>query len=325
VGPDARLHAGFYRGYSFSDDEGKTWTTKDLSSLVSGQRRWPQPAVSADGNSVWLYVGGQGTLQSSDRGKSFDWVPALSGMSAFDRGWVTISPYDGQHVLAYAVRENAPGSLTGTLYRSVDGGAHWVNLDAAITKAGGNGALSAAFDPAKADHFWIADMPEGVFETNDGGSSFAAVPGSTHDYISGLTRTFDGKDFRLVLTGACKAPSSAVIGQNVWQASKGGAPSCCPWPALLADPFEPAVAVEYQCHDAAPENLHYSSDGGVDLTLSSWPNSLDTPSQHIQAALVDPYHRKTFYAVHSHDWTILKSTDGGATWVAVGWLPGRGC
>jgi len=325
VGPNGRLHAGFHRGYSFSDDDGKTWTTKDLSAQISLQRHWPQPAVSADGNSVWLYVAGQGTLQSLDAGKSFAFVSALSGMSAFDRGWVTVSPYHAQHVLAYAVREDTSGSLVGTLYRSIDGGTNWANLDSAIATAGANGALSAAFDPATPDHFWIADMPEGVFETSNGGVAFASVAGSTHDYISGVTRSFDGTDFRLVVTGSCSAPSSTVIGQNVWQASTGDSPHCCPWPALVADPFEPAAAVAYQCHDSGSDNLRYSTDGGVNLTLSGWPSSLDTATQHMQSAHVDPYHRRTFYATHDNQWTILKSTDGGMTWAAVGWLPGHGC
>src|SRR5207244_12912621 len=64
VGPNGRLHGGFHRAYSFSDDDWKTWKTRDLSALISVQAHWPQPAVSADGNSVWLLVAGQGTLKS---------------------------------------------------------------------------------------------------------------------------------------------------------------------------------------------------------------------------------------------------------------------
>jgi hypothetical protein len=43
------------------------------------------------------------------------------------------------------------------------------------------------------------------------------------------------------------------------------------------------------------------------------------------SAHVDPYHRRTFYAVHGNEFTLLKSTDGGQNWVAVGWLPGHDC
>ena len=48
-------------------------------------------------------------------------------------------------------------------------------------------------------------------------------------------------------------------------------------------------------------------------------------SLHVRSVLVDPFHRRTFYAMHDNQWTILKSTDGGKTWLAVGWLPGHGC
>jgi hypothetical protein len=236
-----------------------------------------------------------------------------------------VSPYHDQHVLAYASREDKSGSLAGSLYRSSDGGNTWVNLDAAIAQAGANGANTAAFDPSTPEHFWIADMPEGVLETKDGGGTFALVTGSTHSFLSNVARTFDGTNYRLVVTGACSAPTSSVIGTNSWQASTGDSPGCCPWPMAVADPVDLASTVLEQCHDSNPANLRYSTNGGVTLNLATWPASLDTSSLHVYSAHVDPFHRKTFYAVHSNAWTILKSTDGGATYVLAGWLPGRGC
>jgi len=228
-------------------------------------------------------------------------------------------------VLAYGASEDTFGSLAGTVYRSVDGGASWVNLDAALAAAGANDAHSVAFDPATQDHFWVAAMPEGVFETADGGGSFTFVPGSTHAFISGVTRTFDGTNDRLVVTGSCEAAESTVIGQDAWQDSSGDSPHCCPWPAVVADPFDPAIAVAYQCHDDANANLRYSIDGTVGLTLASWPTSLDSGATHVVSVHGDPYHPSTFYATHENQRTILKSTDGGKTWVAVGWMPGHGC
>jgi hypothetical protein len=325
VGPNGRLYAGFYRGYAFSGDDGRTWQVMDLSGLIPAHQAWSYPTVNANGNSVWLFLRGYGTLVSRNAGRSFALASALSGLTSFDSGRVLVSPYHDQHMLAYASREDAPGSLAGSLYRSIDGGNTWMNLDAAIAKAGANGAHAAAFDPSTADHFWIGDMPEGVLETNDGGGSFTIVMGSTHSYLSNVARTFDGTNYRLMVTGACGAPTSTAIGQNSWQASTGDSPGCCPWPIALADPFNPASTVLEQCHDSNPANLRYSTNGGVTFNLATWPTSLDTSSLHVSSAYVDPFHRKTFYAVHANGWTILKSTDGGATYAAAGWLPGHGC
>lgn len=329
VGPNGRLHSGFYRGYAFSDDDGKTWTVKDLSAQISPGMPWPHPAVSSDGASVWLFVRGQGTLLSIDGGSNFTSVPALSGMSSFEGGYITVSPYHNQHVLAYASRGDGFGSTAGTVYRSVDGGVTWRNLDAALAAAGGNDAHASSFDPATPDRFWLADMPEGIFETNDGGASFSQVPGSTHSFMSTVARTFDGTHFRLVVTGACSPPTSTVLGQNVWQSSSGDPGSCCPAPLVIADPFDPTATVLHQCHDPDPQNLRYSTNGGVDFSVATWPAGLDqstsAPPLFLRSAHVDPYHRRTFYALHENQWTILKSTDGGKTWKAVGWLPGRGC
>jgi photosystem II stability/assembly factor-like uncharacterized protein len=328
VGPNGRLFSGFYRGYAFSDNDGQSWKVKDLSALIPARQPWLDPAVSADGTSVWLFLRAQGTLVSRDGGGSFALVSALSGLSSFDSGRVLVSPYHDQHLLAYGSREDASGSLAGSLYRSIDGGNTWVNLDGALAAAGANGTHAAAFDPNTPDHFWVADMPEGVLETTDGGGSFAGVPGSQHSFISNVARTFDGTNFRLVVTGACGAATSTVIGQNAWQESDGDAAGCCPWPVVLADPFDPASTVLEQCHDADPANLRYSTNGGVTLSLATWPTALDStsaPSLHVTSVHVDPHHRRTFYAVHANQQTLLKSTDGGQNWTAVGWLPGHGC
>jgi len=324
-----RLHAGIYRGYAFSDDDGRTWTIRNLEGLISPGQAWPQPAVSADGQSIWLTIRGQSTLVSRDGGATFSPAPALSGLAAMTSGWVQASPYHDRHLLAYGWREDSFGSLAGTLYRSTDGGLTWTNLDGALARAGGNDAHSATFDPATMDRFWIADMPQGVFETNNGGGTFVAVPGSSHSFISTVTRTSDGTNPQLVVTGACSAATSTVIGQNAWQSSTGDSPHCCPEPRVVADPFDLATAVLFQCHDFDPVNLRYSTNGGVTLSVATWPASLDdstmNPPLIVRSLIVDPHRRRTFYGVHSNQWTILRSTDGGKTWVAAGGLPGRGC
>jgi hypothetical protein len=325
VGPNGRLYSGFYRGYAFSDDDGLTWQIKDLSALIPAHQPWTYPAVNADGSAVWLFLRGYGTVVSRNAGRTFATVPALSSLASFDAGRVVVSPYHDQHLLAYASSQDTSGSLAGSLYRSIDGGNTWVKLDAAIAKAGANGAHAVAFDPGTTDHFWVADMPEGVLETTDGGGSFAIVTGSTHSFLSNVARTFDGTNYRLMVTGACASPTSTVLGQNSWQASTGDSPGCCPWPIAVTDPFEPASTVLEQCHNSDPANLRYSTNGGVTLKLATWPSSLDTSSLHVYSAHADPFHRKTFYAVHSNGWTILKSTNGGATYTAAGWLPGHGC
>jgi photosystem II stability/assembly factor-like uncharacterized protein len=328
VGPSGRLYSGFYRGYAFSDNDGQSWTVKDLSALIPARQPWPEPAVSDGGTSMWLFLRGQGTLVSRDGGGTFARVTALSSLSSFDSGRVLISPYHDRHLLAYGSREDASGSLAGSLYRSIDGGNTWVNLDGALAAAGANGAHAATFDPNTPDHFWVTDMPEGVLETTDGGGSFAEVPGSTHSSISNVARTFDGTDFRLVVTGACDAATSTVIGRNAWQPSVGDSPSCCPFPVAIADPFDPSSTVLEQCHDEDPANLRFSTNGGVTFGLATWPTSLDVttpPTLHVTSVHVDPHHRRTFYAVHLNQFTILKSTDGGQNWTAVGWLPGHGC
>lgn len=168
-----------------------------------------------------------------------------------------------------------------------------------------------------------------MFETSNGGGTFAAVPGSTHTFISTVTRTSDGTNPRLVVTGACSAATSTVIGQNAWQSSAGDSAHCCPEPRVVADPFDLASAVLFQCHDFDPTNLRYSIDGGVTLSVATWPKSLDdatmNPPLIVRSIIVDSHHRRTFYGVHQNQWTILKSTDGGKTWVAAGGLPTRGC
>jgi photosystem II stability/assembly factor-like uncharacterized protein len=156
----SRWYAGTAGGLYLSDDGGLTWR---LAQPGPGHAAATSLAVAADGA---LYLGNDdGVLRSTDGGQH--WEPRRSGL-----------PADTVSALAPAAGNGdghgPPGliyaGLAGRgLYRSTDGGLHWEATG--WTK---RGVPALLVDPADANHLFIRVAYERVYESRDGGQTWAA-------------------------------------------------------------------------------------------------------------------------------------------------------
>ena len=184
---------------------------------------------------------------------------------------------------------------SGTVYKTIDGGAHWFPL-ATLP----NASLSLAIHPTNPDVVYAA-TGSGLFKTLDGGQSWSAL-------TSGLTRLPE------VIRIDPVSPSSVYVGtdsggifkstdegQNWMQANSGL--SIAFVKTIAIDPNAPAILY------AGGTGIFESIDAAQMWTMLNLPSV-----SSISAIDVDP--RTSLHILAGSFGGILFSTDGGVSWSA---------
>jgi photosystem II stability/assembly factor-like uncharacterized protein len=111
------------------------------------------------------------------------------------------------------------GVYLAGLWASTDGDTDWAALGTGKGSASiSNGPLSLVFDPLDPDRFWEAGIygdDAGVYETKDGGKTFAAVGDLFH--TDSVSLDFSDEQRKTLLAGGHEAA------QTLWKTTDGGA------------------------------------------------------------------------------------------------------
>ena len=240
--------------------------------------------------------------------------------------WTSQGPDLGQVVSIVADPTNpsrvyAASSLS--IYRSGDGGSHWLISDRGLTE--GEGALfvlSLAIDPANPTILYAGTDFGGVFKSIDAGRSWA--------------QSADGlSEFGMIVEWIVVSPASAttiyaatldgvfksVNGGATWQESNVGLPESNGTfytDSLALDPAHPATLYLGSSFNGA----YKSTNAGA-----SWfPISSGLPYPEVAHIAIDPTNPARLFAtndyyvidVGTHGGTVVRSDNGGASWRRAG-------
>ncbi len=297
------------RGVFKSTDAGETWvrsdtglTTEfsigglDVFSLVIDPRT---PTTLYAGTSFW------GVFKSTDAGASWQ----ASGLGG------------SEGIFALAIDPETPstvyaGGFDG-VFRSVDAGATWQVANAGLTSPAFPGSLPLStllVDPSHPTTLYAGTTLAGVYRSRDGAATWEPTAATGFPYVAALALDRrSGTLFASAGTLFCDGPQ---CDGGVFRSSDGGAT----WTAVttgLTDFRINALATDAR----APDTVYAGTEGtGVFKTSDGgahWrPSTRGVTGHDVPAVIVDPRASSTVYAVASG--TPFKSTDAGATWVAIG-------
>ena len=163
--------------YYKSTDGGMHWQATGASFVAlqnSGPWGLSQIAINPQTPSTMYLWDNFIVYESTDSG--VHWQPlAIPNASSPQVVWsYAMSPSQPNILYASGFAPASPGSsvLTGTIFKSSDGGATWT---AGATKTGAYGPTAMAVDPRNPSILWAADGIQNVYKSADGGATFAVV------------------------------------------------------------------------------------------------------------------------------------------------------
>jgi photosystem II stability/assembly factor-like uncharacterized protein/lysophospholipase L1-like esterase len=295
------LYAGTRGGGVFkSSDGGRGWDAVDtgLTSLaISALAINPQVPTTLYAGSSWA----QGVFKSTDGGGS--WGTVNSGLINTVVFAVAIDPESVTTV--YAATNNG-------LHQSTTGGDTWRSLNTGLY------AFALAIDPRSPTTLYAGG--NGVFKSTNGGESWSQV-GLAGTSVSSLVIDPHSPNILYAGTTSSSGVFRSLDGGATWSAVNTGLTARNVW-SLAIDARTPSTlyaGTGYNYPDIC-RGVFKSTDGG-----SSWIE-LGPRDRSISAVAIDPQTPATLYA-SSSEWAcggggpqdpgVYKSTDGGASWMAV--------
>ena len=307
------VYAGTVNGGVFkSIDSGRTW-----SSVNSGLTDpWVGTLAIDPTNSSTVYAGTKtGVFKSTDGGGT--WTAATAGP---------------ENVYALAVDPSAPTTLyagngsfqTGGVFKSTDGGNTWQ-----ATGLTNIGVSSLAIDPTTTDtlyagvalcSFFEPRCSSGILKSTDGGQSWDAVPiglpvSEPLSYL--LTElAFDNSTPATLHAGMAICDTTPECHAVFYKSTDGGTTgSVTVLPGEEIDALAVALTSPPTLYAGTENDVFKSTDGG-----STW--NVSKANTRVFTIAIDPTTPTTLYAGTSSGAGVLKSTNGGVTWSAVGVING---
>ena len=320
-------------GFAPQAQAGDAWVPID-----TGQ--WDVSTIAIDPASPGtVYMGGfsrtsQGpaVFKSADGGTSWS---SLEVQTTGERLFMRIT--------GLAVDPAAPGTLYATgsklgaylgdsgVYKSSDGGASWAEINF------GSGAFrptasAMAIEPTTPATIYAGLYAEGLYKSMNGGATWTAINSGLPNSSYGTKPTARA----LAIDPTKPGTVYAAIGDSVYKTTNGGAS----WAlsatdagnsitALVLDPATPGTLYAATESDVSSGGVFKTTDGGA-----TWVQA-DAGLPHrgaIRALVLDPTAPGTVYAsavinatinatgdrLTKTDGGVFKTTDGGASWAAVG-------
>jgi uncharacterized protein DUF11 len=267
----------------------------------------------------------------------------VSGAHAAQNAWTVTGP-NGGRTWEVAYHPTQPGviliSTSRGMYRTTDGGQHWT-LSAGITSA----MVGIAFDPTNPNRVFTAN--NALWRSDDGGQSFAAVPGAPGIRLLGIgsngqlfvadgggevshtsdqgqhwthaTRPWPATPGSQAITSLGVDPNTpgtvyvGVQGYGIYKSSNSGASWSTPAPGPGTGTYTTnTIAVKpgdsSRVLVAANDGVYRSIDGGT-----SWTRVTAMVAAHALAINPDIVNTDEVMAVGDFDNRVIRSTDGGAT------------
>jgi len=294
------------RGVFKSIDGGATWTAA-RSGLPQDFAYHLQIDPQNDGT---VYAGTiNGVFKTTDAGKT--WTRANFELAATVVITLAIDPQNPATV--YVVVMESHG-LSGTgdngLFKSTNGGANWTQMNSGLSATSVRAIAIDREDP----YTIYAAVDAGLFKKTDGGTNWASA-GFSDNYVSSL-----------VIQPQAASIIYATSARGVFKSTDRGA-SWNPMNSGLSGLPAYTAAIDPQdvntLYVGTYGGVFKSTDGGENWSAAG---SLQGKSSFaIVSLVIDPQRPSTIYAViydewdddPDHDSGAYKTTDGGASWVAV--------
>ena len=290
-----------------STDSGAHWKlvltlpTNNASDLAIEPEKPTTLYAATQGDGIWTSTDGGATWTAANTG-----IPALGNGFTEEDSIFRISADPVNDGVAYAV------TLNHGLYKTTDGGAHWVAANNGISDLQFNGAYMnrLVVDPVNPQLLYLAEevfvgggLPgttslAGIYTSTDGGSSWSQT-GLAGTGV--LDLTMDPSNHQHLLATTLSGIYSTTDSGAHWAALSGTVPEMS---TLAIDPSNPnhILAGSYFT------GLYSSTDGGASFSAE---NPADQSS--IADIAFDPV-----TATNVYDGVVAfgldKSTDGGSTW-----------
>jgi photosystem II stability/assembly factor-like uncharacterized protein len=228
---------------------------------------------------------------------------------AADAGrWSALGPYGGAvNVLAvdpaHAGVVYAATYGGGGIFKSVDGGATWAQINHGLPLDFQAQAL--AVDPLQPTTLYLGSIGGlGVYKSVDGGASWTP-PGPGLEDARGMVFALatDPRHSGTVYAGTQPGVDKTIDGGATWAPAQSGIPGGSQISALAIDPSSPSTI--YAGTGVGNTGIYKTTNGGV-----SWAAVGPIPLG--SALAVDPSNSRTVYTGSSAG--VYKSTDGGMTW-----------
>ena len=333
------VYAGTDNGVIKSLDGARTWRMANAAMGAHGRDRGYKQvtALLVDGRNagtVYASTDCAGIFKSTDAGHS--WAAANAGLVP-RCGWSYALALDPRASQTMYTADRARGVL-----KSVDGGARWKMTNSGL---GLTTVSSLTVDPQSPRTVYASAGPLGLFKSSDSGTHWQALaggpqlaedvaldPSNPRTILAvaaayGVMRSTDaGRTWAEARFGANARRVSAVAisgttayagtnGLGVFGSTDGGRnwrPLGLPGThvgALAISPADPTV-VYAGVWGLIAGGLYKSTDGG-----SSWQRLTDALNIDVSVFALDPENPTTIYIGTGGEHSVLKSTDGGTTWL----------
>lgn len=203
-----------------STDGGASWTNVPSMENIGGYQDWVYEITVYPGDTRQVYAASHenGPFVSSDYGVT--WVQKKQGIPAADLNGrsIVVNPSSGSSPTVYF----GDWKTTPGVYRSVDGGAHWISVRIGLDLAT---VYGLTINPASPAQLYTATFTHGVYKTLDNGDNWfqsglpmnktwiVAISASHPDTL--YTGTFGDGVYRSADAGASWAHAQAGI-RNAW-------------------------------------------------------------------------------------------------------------
>ncbi|MCX5888591.1 MAG: hypothetical protein NTY36_03970 [Deltaproteobacteria bacterium] len=241
------------------------------------------------------------------------WLVIIWGLNCMDAKaatWTPVGP-EGGNIAVLAVDPQNPSVIyAGTnegsgLFKSADGGAHWVVASTGLTNTA---VISLAINQQKTSILYAGTYGGGLFKSNDGGAHWNAS-GLTGNKVN--TIVIDPTLPTTMCVGIEKGGVfKSIDGGNIWTPTSLANANVS---SLCADPQTPATLYA----GTGDNTLHKSIDRGT-----TWQQiyAFNPTAGGVGAIAIDPQTPATLYVgLHSRGDLIpgklYKSVDGGQTWI----------
>jgi photosystem II stability/assembly factor-like uncharacterized protein len=298
--------SGPFRSY----DGGQTW--QGLAFEPANLPEWNNIIVNP-GNPEELLLADEFSghlLRSTDGGSS--WVVVYSaplpgwGESAENRHGIraiSYAPSDpmiiymGMRMDRRTIDGDFPAKGSNGVYKSVDGGLNWQNINSNI---GGEylNINAIAVDPYNPDIVYAATWRDGVYKTTDGGESWAAANNGFFA-LDIRSLAIDPNDPEVVYAGLAEGVGvfKTTDGGNLWEAINVGIIVHCPSFLQRVGQVQPGISFEL------PQRI-----AGGDYYSIPWTN--------IESIVIDPVDSNILYAADTFR-GVYMSPDAGESWFPI--------
>ncbi len=291
----AVLYAGTYGDGVFrSNDGGNTWTSGNTGIINT----WIGAVAIDPAMPTVLFAGTRhGLFKSTDSGKT--WAVASKDLAGYSIGSVAFDPATSSTMYAVAGIPSYPDVFyngTGNLYKSIDGGKTWEDMDIVAHVFG------FTLVPTKPTTLYVITN-YGAAKSTDGGTSWTGVTNGVQGQVRALAAD---PQTPTTLYAAAEYMYKSTDGGTSWTKLGWGNAE-----TIAIDPSTPTTI-----YIGWYGNVYRSLNGGTDWAdVTPYNNALGSGYEQCPSLAIAPTTPPTLYI--GSQFGVYSTTDGAVTWNAV--------